>query len=65
MNKRTFVPCFELEKSEKMKINHPKFKELINYLEELGSAALAYSGGTDSTFLMAAAKIAMSTSLKN
>jgi len=46
-----------------MKINHPKFIELINYLEGLGSAALAYSGGTDSTFLMAAAKLAMGDKL--
>lgn len=42
-----------------MNIDHPKFKELITYLERLGSMALAYSGGTDSTFLMAAGKIAL------
>ena len=42
-----------------MKIDHPKFRDLITYLEGLGSVALAYSGGTDSTFLMAAGKIAL------
>jgi len=46
-----------------MKINHQKFEELITYLEGLGSAALAYSGGTDSTFLMAAGKIAFGDKL--
>ena len=46
-----------------MKIDHPKFKKLIAYLKELGSVALAYSGGTDSTFLMAAAKIALGDNL--
>jgi uncharacterized protein len=40
-------------------IDHPKFKELIDYLANLGSAVIAYSGGTDSTLLIAAAKIAL------
>ncbi|MCD6080579.1 MAG: ATP-dependent sacrificial sulfur transferase LarE [Candidatus Omnitrophica bacterium] len=30
----------------------PKLQELKNYLEELGSAALAFSGGVDSSFLL-------------
>ena len=46
-----------------MNIDHPKFKELIAYLKELGSVALAYSGGTDSTFLMAAGKIVLGDNL--
>lgn len=40
-------------------IEHPKFKELVNYLKNLDSAIIAYSGGTDSTFLLAAAQIAL------
>lgn len=40
-------------------VDHPKFKELIDYLSNLGSAVIAYSGGTDSTLLIAAAKIAL------
>lgn len=40
-------------------IDHPKFKELIQYLSRLGSAVIAYSGGTDSTLLIAAAKMAL------
>ncbi len=46
-----------------MNIDHPKFKKLISYLKNLGSVALAYSGGTDSTFLMAAGKIALGDKL--
>ena len=40
-------------------IEHPKFKKLVKYLEALDSAIIAYSGGTDSTFLLAAAQIAL------
>ena len=40
-------------------IEHPKFKALIEYLKDLGSAVVAYSGGTDSTFLLAAGKMVL------
>ena len=40
-------------------INHPKYKNLISYLKDLGSVVVAYSGGVDSTFLLAAAKEAL------
>ena len=40
-------------------IEHNKFKELVKYLENLGSGVIAYSGGTDSTFLLAVAQIAL------
>lgn len=36
-----------------------KYKELCGYLESLGSAAAAFSGGVDSTFLLKAAKDAL------
>jgi len=36
-----------------------KYKNLINYLKELGSAAIAFSGGVDSTFLCKAANEAL------
>ena len=42
-----------------MKIYHPKYKSLISYLKKLGNAAIAYSGGVDSTFLLCAAKEAL------
>lgn len=44
-------------------ISHPKYKELLQYLEELQQAALAFSGGVDSTFLLAAAKEALGDSV--
>ncbi|MDX2442534.1 MAG: ATP-dependent sacrificial sulfur transferase LarE [Bacteroidales bacterium] len=40
-------------------IDHPKFIELVEYLEKLDSAVIAYSGGTDSTFLLAVAQISL------
>lgn len=40
-------------------IDHPKFLELVEYLKKLDSAVIAYSGGTDSTFLLAVAQIAL------
>lgn len=40
-------------------IDHPKYKNLISYLKNLGSAVVAYSGGVDSTFLLASAKEAL------
>lgn len=44
-------------------IEHPKFKALVEYLKDLGSAVIAYSGGTDSTFLLAASKMALGNNL--
>lgn len=39
--------------------SNEKYKKLIEYLKCLGSVAVAFSGGVDSTFLMAAAKEAL------
>jgi len=36
-----------------------KYEQLINYLKQLDSCAIGYSGGSDSTFLIGAAKIAL------
>lgn len=36
-----------------------KYRQLISYIRELGSVAVAYSGGVDSTFLLAAATEAL------
>ena len=36
-----------------------KFKRLLNHLKRLGNAAVAFSGGVDSTFLLVAAKKAL------
>jgi uncharacterized protein len=40
-------------------INNIKFESLINYIKELKKAAIAFSGGVDSSFLLAASKIAL------
>jgi uncharacterized protein len=37
----------------------PKYKQLIHYLAKLGDAAIAFSGGVDSTFLLMAAHEAL------
>jgi len=41
------------------RIENRKYHTLITYLKKLGKAAVAFSGGVDSTFLLAAAKIAI------
>lgn len=46
-----------------MKLNE-KYNELINYLKELDSVMLAFSGGVDSTFLLKAAKDALGSKVK-
>ena len=38
-----------------------KWNRLIEYLQSLGSVAIAFSGGVDSTFLLKAAKLALGT----
>ncbi len=42
---------------------HLKYQELLAYLKSLNSAAVAFSGGVDSTFLLHAAKEALGTNL--
>jgi uncharacterized protein len=37
-------------------LNHPKYMQLTEYLKNLTNAAIAFSGGVDSTFLTVAAK---------
>lgn len=39
--------------------NNPKYNRLIKYLKDLESVAVAFSGGVDSTFLLAAAREAL------
>jgi uncharacterized protein len=40
-------------------MNNQKYLNLINYLKDLGSVVVAFSGGVDSTFLLKAAKEAL------
>jgi uncharacterized protein len=40
-----------------------KLDELLKYLSSLGSAAIAFSGGVDSTFLLKAAKMALGNNI--
>jgi uncharacterized protein len=40
-------------------INNEKYKSLLSYLKDLGKVAVAYSGGVDSSFLLAVSKIAL------
>jgi uncharacterized protein len=40
-------------------IENKKYKDLITFLRKLGKTAIAFSGGVDSTFLLAAAKEAI------
>ncbi|MDP4143485.1 MAG: ATP-dependent sacrificial sulfur transferase LarE [Bacillota bacterium] len=44
-------------------INNEKYINLINYLKDLKSAAVAFSGGVDSTFVLKAAKEALGEKL--
>jgi uncharacterized protein len=37
----------------------PRYQQLISYLRQLGNAAVAFSGGVDSTFLLTAARDAL------
>ena len=40
-------------------IDHPKYNLLLSKLKEMGKVAVAFSGGVDSSFLLAAAKVAV------
>ena len=40
-------------------IDHPKYNQLVGYLKDLESVAVAFSGGVDSTFLLAVAAEAL------
>lgn len=40
-------------------INNDKYKNLLSYINDLGTVAVAYSGGVDSSFLLAVSKIAV------
>ncbi|HEY4788251.1 MAG TPA: hypothetical protein VIH57_19495, partial [Bacteroidales bacterium] len=40
-------------------IDHPKYKLLLSKLKEMDKIAVAFSGGVDSAFLLAASKIAV------
>ncbi|UCG27824.1 MAG: ATP-dependent sacrificial sulfur transferase LarE [Bacteroidales bacterium] len=40
-------------------IDHPKYNRLVSYLKDLGNVAIAFSGGVDSTFLLAVAAEAL------
>jgi pyridinium-3,5-biscarboxylic acid mononucleotide sulfurtransferase len=40
-------------------LDDPKYQELTSFLKKLGKTAVAFSGGVDSTFLLAAAKEAI------
>ena len=48
-----------MKKMEELK-NNKKYNNLIKYLKNLESAAVAFSGGVDSTFLLASAREALS-----
>ncbi|UCH13648.1 MAG: ATP-dependent sacrificial sulfur transferase LarE [Bacteroidales bacterium] len=48
-----------MKKMEELK-NNDKYNNLIEYLKKLESVAVAFSGGVDSTFLLASAKEALS-----
>lgn len=45
-------------------IHNEKYNELLKYLKDLGKVVLAFSGGVDSTFLLKAAKEALSDNVK-
>lgn len=40
-------------------IENDKYRELVSYIENLGSVAVAFSGGVDSSFLLAVSNIAL------
>jgi pyridinium-3,5-biscarboxylic acid mononucleotide sulfurtransferase len=42
-----------------VQIDHPKYHQLLSYLKGMGKVAVAFSGGVDSSFLLAAVKIAL------